>query len=124
MLAFALRLEAPPLDAGDTGLAYSMAACRCRFLLTRTHRSVMPGGCPAKSLPVSALELAGNRLRQCPCQDRQAGMLPGQHGGSGGGAVVRVPSDPGIVEGKQSAGPGARRRRGGVRRQIIGRDPY
>ena len=46
-------------------------------------------------------------------------MLPGQHGGP----VVRVPGDPGVVEDEQSVGPGTRRRRGGVRRQLIGRDP-
>ena len=123
MLAFALRLEAPPLDAGDTGLAYSMAACRCRFLLTRHAQVDHARRLPGEIATGLGFELAGNRLRQRPCQDRQAGMLPGQHGRSGGGAVIRVPGDPGIVEGKQSAGPGARRRRGGVRRQIIGRDP-
>ncbi len=60
-------------------------------------------------------ELVGNHPRQRPCQDRQVGMLPGQHGGSGGGPVVRVP-------GKVYDDPDARARF--VSGQLSGRRPH
>ena len=111
MLALALQLEAPPQHRpGGTWLACSRAARRCRLLL------------PGEVMAGLGFELAGHRLRQRPCQDREAGVLPGQHGGSGGGPVVRVAGDPGVVEDEQPAGLAAGRRRGGARRQLRGRD--
>jgi hypothetical protein len=87
------------------------------------HAQVQLAGRLAGEVMASlGFELAGRRLRQRPGQDREAGLLRGQHRGSGGSPVDRVPGDPGVVEDEQPAGLAAGRRRGGVRRRLIRRD--
>ena len=80
------------------------------------------GRLPGEIVSGFGVELAGYRLWQRPCQDRQPSSPRGKHRGGGGGLVVMVSGDPGVVEDEQPAGLAADRRRGGVRRQFRGRD--
>jgi len=123
VLALALQLEAPPQDRAGGDLAGVHEGGAPLAAPADPYAQVqLAGRLPGEVMAGLGFELAGHRLRQRPGQDRQAGVLPGQDGGGGGGPVVRVAGDPGLVEGEQPAGLAAGRRGDGVRRQLRGRD--
>lgn len=123
MLALALQLQPPPQHRPGEDLAGVQLGGAPLPVPADPHAQVDHAWrLPGEVMAGLGSELAGHRLRQRPCQDRQPGALPGQHGGGGRGPVVRVAGDPGVVEDEQPAGVAVRCRRGGMGRQLIRSD--
>ena len=90
--------------AGETWLACSSAAWRCRVRLTRMAKSSRPGAWQANGWPVSASRRSAIPAESAQRQHGHAQRANGADGRLGGGPVVGMAGDAGVVEDQQPAG--------------------